>query len=277
MLRYHSLIMAVRAVLFDLGDTLIFQAHQPDPAVLFPASAARVQPLLDKWNVRLSVDLATLLAEVYRAVEIAQPVRRARELEVDGAFITQGALASHGIELSAGQAEALWQASDAGLTSWGAQVYPDTLDTLARLRAAAIPTALVSNSWAKSGQLRASLANLGIGDDLLPIIVTSADLMRPKPRPEPFERALALLSVSARDAVFVGDVLDADIRGAKVLGMTTVWKLNGRHEVDPEPEADFMIHDLWELFTLDLLPAPAGAAVSQESLTPHEDDNADRY
>lgn len=269
--------MTVRAVLFDLGDTLIFQAHQPDPSVLFPICARRVQPLLDEWNVRLSIDLAALLTEIYRAVEVAQPVRRARDLEVDGAFITQGALASHGVDLSARQAEALWQASDTGLASWGAQVYPDTLDTLARLRAAAIPMALVSNSWAKSGQMRLSLANLGIGDDLLPVIVTSSDLMRPKPRPEPFERALAQLGVAASDAVFVGDILDVDIRGAKALGMTTVWKLNGRHEVDPEPEADYMIHDLWELFTLDVLPASSSAALPQESLTPHEDDNADRY
>jgi HAD superfamily hydrolase (TIGR01509 family) len=269
--------MAVRAVLFDLGDTLIFQAHAPDPRALFPPIAARIQPLLDEWRVKLPFDLASLLEEIFRAVEIAQPARRARELEVDGAFITQGALAAHGVELSATQAEAFWHASDSGLASWGAQLYPDTLDTLARLHAAAVPAALVSNSWAKAPQMRASLATLGIADDVLPVIVTSSDVMRPKPRPEPFERALALLAVDARDALFVGDVLDVDIRGAKALGMTTVWKLNGRHEVDPEPEADYMVHDLWELFTLGILPPTSSAALPQESLTPHEDQNADRY
>ncbi len=58
--------------------------------------------------------------------------------------------------------------------------------------------------------------------------------------------------------------------------MTTVWKLNGRQEVPPEPEADFMIHDLWELFTLGLLPK-SGAATSNQSPMPHEDGNAGRY
>ncbi len=59
--------------------------------------------------------------------------------------------------------------------------------------------------------------------------------------------------------------------------MTTVWKLNGRHQVLPAPEADFAIHDLWELFTLGLLPAELSTAPQQQSLTPHEDDNAGRY
>ena len=63
---------------------------------------------------------------------------------------------------------------------------------------------------------------------------------------------------------------------AKALGMATVWKLNGRHEVPPAPEADFMIHNLLELFTLGLLPEASAAALS-ESPMPHEDDNAGRY
>lgn len=269
--------MPVRAVLFDLGDTLIFQAHAPDRAALFSSMASQVQPLLDSWNVRLPVDLATLLSDISRATETAQPARRARGLEVDGAFIARGALASHGIDVSEEQSQELWRASDVGLAAWGAQTYPDTIDTLVRLHALTTPAGLVSNTPSYSDMVRRSLGVAGIGIDLLPVIVTSADMLRPKPRPEPFERALEQLGVAARDAAFVGDDLEADVRGAKALGMTTVWKLNGRHEVDPEPEADFMIHDLWELFTLGLLPSEAGAAASQESLTPHEDANADRY
>lgn len=276
MARYH-VAMAVRAVLFDLGDTLIFQAHAPDLKVLFSSMAEQVQPVLDSWGVALPIDLPTLLNQISRAVETAQPGRRERGLEVDGAFISRGALSAHGIDVSEEQATTFWQATDVGLSAWGAQTYPDTLDTLSKLRALAIPAALVSNSLSTSAMVRRSLGALGITDEMLPIIVTSSDLMRPKPRPEPFEGALAQLGVAASDAVFVGDILDVDIRGAKAVGMTTVWKLNGRHEVDPEPEADYMIHDLWELFTLDMLPATSSAALPQESLTPHEDQNAGRY
>lgn len=269
--------MAVRAVLFDLGDTLIFQAHAPDRDKLFATMAGQVAPILDAWGLSPPIDLSTLLSDVSRATETAQPARRARGLEVDGAFITRGALASYGIDVSEEQARELWRASEVGLMAWGAQLYPDTIDTLTRMRALGTPAALVSNTPSYSEMVRRSLDAAGIGDELLPVIVTSADVMRPKPRPEPFERALELLAIDAAEAVFVGDSLEADVRGAKALGLTTVWKLNGRHEVDPQPEADFMIHDLWELFTLDLLPAGAGAALSRESLTPHEDANADRY
>lgn len=267
--------MVVRAVLFDLGDTLIFQAHQPDPQALFTAMAKHVQPVLDAWKVLLPVDLPTMLNEIYRAVEIAQPGRRARGLEVDGAFIARGALASYGIEVSTEQADDFWRATDVGLAAWGAQLYPDTIDTLSRLRALAVPVALVSNTWSKSEAVRNSLMTVGITDDLLPIIVTSADLMRPKPDPAPFLRALEELHIVPTDAAFVGDDLEADVRGANALGMTTIWKLNGRHELPPAAEADYSIHDLWELFTLDLL---ADAAPAQPpSPMPHEDENADRY
>ena len=269
--------MTVRAVLFDLGDTLIFQAHAPDPKVLFPAMADRVRPLLAAWNAAPAVDLAALLHEVSLAVDAAQPGRRERGLEVDGAFIARGALATYGIELTEEQSKAFWHATDVGLIAWGAQTYPDTTDTLSKLFALGVPAALVSNSVATSGMVRGSLASFGIGEELLPVVVTSADVMRPKPRPEPFERALEALGLAAADALFVGDDLEADIKGAKALGMTTVWKLNGRHDGPAAAEADHSIHDLWELFTLGLLPEGAQAAIRQESLMPHEDGNADRY
>ena len=52
--------------------------------------------------------------------------------------------------------------------------------------------------------------------------------------------------------------------GAKALGMATVWKLNGRQKVAPAPEADFMIHDLWELSTPGLLPKSSAAGFERE-------------
>jgi HAD superfamily hydrolase (TIGR01509 family) len=268
--------MPIRAVLFDLGDTLIFQAHEPDPERLYALMAEQIDPLLRSWGVG-SFDTQALLTELFHAIEAAQPLRRAQGYEVDAAFIARGALASHSVEVSAEQAAAFWRACAVDLRAWGWQLYPDTLDTLRRVRALGLRTALVSNSFYTSDVRRPLLNDLGLSEDLFDAFVLSSDLMRPKPRPEPFERALDAIGVLASVAVFVGDSLDADVRGAKAVGMTTVWKLNGRHEVPPEPEADYAIHDLWELFTLGLLPAETSAALPQQSLMPHEDSNADRY
>ena len=129
--------------------------------------------------------------------------------------------------------------------------------------------------WFKADTVRGQLASVTITEELLPVIVTSADLMHVKPHPTPFLRALEALSVDPAGAAFVGDSLEADVRGAKALRMTTVWKLNGRYDVPPAPEVDYAIHDLWELFTLDLLPDAADARTP--SPMPHQDDNAGRY
>lgn len=266
--------MAVRAVLFDFGNTLIFQAHRPDETALYGAMAAQVGPLLQEWDA--DIDAAALLPELFQAIEEAQTDRRPRGLEVDGPFVTRGALSAHGFEATADQAERFWKATAVGLPLWGWQLFPDTLDTLRKLRALPMRIGLVSNSYYTSDVRVPLLHKLGLTVDLFDAFVFSADLMRPKPRPEPFQRALDLLDVRAEEAVFVGDVLDVDIAGAKALGMATVWKLNGRQEVPPEPNADYMIHDLWELFTLGLVPG-VGAAAQSPSPTPHSDKNADRY
>ena len=266
--------MAIRAVLFDLGDTLILQAHDPDEDALYSAMAAQVAPLLRQWEAKL--DAFALLRDLYRAVEEAQSERRSRGLEVDGPFVTRGALAEHGFDATPEQAEMLWNASAVGLPLWGWQLFPDTLDTLRKLRDMPVAVGLVSNSYYTADTRVPLLHKLDLPEDMFDAFVFSADVMRPKPRPEPFQRALDLLDVRAEDSVFVGDVFDVDIVGAKALGMTTVWKLNGRQEVPPAPEADFMIHDLWELFTLGLLPEGSAAAANQSPM-PHEDGNAGRY
>jgi hypothetical protein len=59
--------------------------------------------------------------------------------------------------------------------------------------------------------------------------------------------------------------------------MRTVWKLNGRYDVRPCPDADYAIHDLGELLALPLVQRGVRPVATAESLTPHEDGNAERY
>ena len=55
------------------------------------------------------------------------------------------------------------------------------------------------------------------------VVVVSGAVNKRKPSPEIFEEALTKLGVSAENAVFVGDTVDADIEGAKSAGMKTVY------------------------------------------------------
>ena len=57
---------------------------------------------------------------------------------------------------------------------------------------------------------------------------------RRKPGAEIFERALEALGVRAEAALFVGDRLYEDVRGASELGMTTVQALWFRADDHPE-------------------------------------------
>jgi putative hydrolase of the HAD superfamily len=60
-------------------------------------------------------------------------------------------------------------------------------------------------------------------DTLFDVIVVSGAVNKRKPSPEIFEGALKLVGVSAEETVFVGDTIDADIEGAKGVGMKAVY------------------------------------------------------
>jgi len=55
------------------------------------------------------------------------------------------------------------------------------------------------------------------------VVMISGEINRRKPSPEIFRRALKALGVEAQRAVFVGDMLDLDVRGPQSVGMKTVF------------------------------------------------------
>jgi putative hydrolase of the HAD superfamily len=83
-------------------------------------------------------------------------------------------------------------------------------------------------------------------DKLFDAIVVSGAVNKRKPSPEIFECTLKALGVSASETVFVGDTLDADIEGAKAVGMKAVY-IQRRHEKAGEVCPDQTIKNLREL------------------------------
>lgn len=69
-------------------------------------------------------------------------------------------------------------------------------------------------------------------------VITSASLRIRKPRPEIFTRTLSDLAVKPFDTVFVGDSLEADISGARRVGMRSIHVLRkpieAAHQAEPE-------------------------------------------
>jgi len=126
--------------------------------------------------------------------------------------------------------------------SW--QLYPDTIQTLNQLSQEGYPMGLVSNAksdWA----VRAIVERRDIGR-FLKSIVTSAAVKIRKPRPEIFTQALRALNVKPSDSVFVGDSVEADVAGAKSMGMRSIHVLRKPIESTHPPRPDATVTSLTE-------------------------------
>jgi REG-2-like HAD superfamily hydrolase len=101
-------------------------------------------------------------------------------------------------------------------TGW--RLYPDVMETLAALRRAGLPLAVVSN-WDPG--LEGLLGRLGVRDAFAAVI-SSADVGIAKPDPRIFHLAAAALGVSPALAAHVGDLFEYDVVGARAAGMLPV-------------------------------------------------------
>lgn len=265
-----------RALLFDLEGTLWFQGLPPDRRRLQAEAARRIGPFLRRRGLVGRVDAISLVGDIWAAVEeaLADPPRSLRQPQ--GSFIVQGAFGVLDIDLSPEEGTEVWSALHVPAEAAGWELYPDTLQVLSNLRERGLALAAVVNSPYSADLLRRDLATHGIGR-FFDAVICSCEVGYLKPHAAPFERALRALCARPSDAAMVGDSLDEDVRPAHALGMTTVWKRNGRHGERVVPEATYVIDDLSEMLWLPFLPGWQEVRRPAESPTPHEDGNANRY
>lgn len=118
------------------------------------------------------------------------------------------------------------------------------------LRDRGLKTGLVSNAWDPRWLLERDLEEMGLLSRL-DAIVFSSDVGVRKPRPEIFYRALDELGVDPARSIFVGDRLEADIRGAADLGMTTVQAMWFRAEESEDgAEADYRAFTMFDVLNV---------------------------
>jgi putative hydrolase of the HAD superfamily len=97
---------------------------------------------------------------------------------------------------------------------------------------------VVSNAFDPAWLLHRDLERAGIAERV-DFAVFSSEVGKRKPHAAIFERALEELGVAAGEALFVGDRLYEDVRGAGELGMTTVqalWFRADEHADGGEPD-----------------------------------------
>ncbi len=86
-------------------------------------------------------------------------------------------------------------------------------------------------------------------EKLFDVVIVSAAVNKRKPSPEIFENTAKKLGVPPLETVFVGDTRDADVDGAKAVGMKSVYILR-RDEKETRFVPDKMIKSLSELISI---------------------------
>jgi HAD superfamily hydrolase (TIGR01549 family) len=265
-------------VIFDLGKTLWFEARPPARDEIWRLEADALRPLVARWGLPIDGQLESIVESIWVAYETAWEIEteRVTHRDPDLPFLIKGALASRDLTISDEQADAWWRRSWIPVRYFGYQLYPDALDVLRELRDLGIRIAVNSNRACTADMLWPDLEDFGLAP-YVDVAVCSGDTGYVKPHPSTFELALRQIDVPAAHTLVVGDTCERDCAGAKALGMRTVLKLNGRYDAPPCNAADYSIHDLAELLALPVLDRRRRPLVTTESLTPHEDANADRY
>jgi HAD superfamily hydrolase (TIGR01662 family) len=256
-------VTAIKAVFFDLGDTLWHLPHMPPPETIRGETMRRVGGLVQSWGYEMSGDRRMLGRDIRYAIEGA--TREAFHgdcIEPDYAALCQTAAANHGLELTAEQGAELWETWNLGGLFLGRELFPDVTETLAELRRRGYRLAAVTNRGYGGPKFWEEVRKFGL-DKMLEEIAVSCDVGYLKPHRRIYEHALSKMGMGPEESVMVGDNMRADVEGSKGLGMTAVWRRPLLDEpaeaTEDEPEVsgpvqpDYTIREISELLELPIL------------------------
>jgi putative hydrolase of the HAD superfamily len=229
----------LRAVFVDVGDTLV-HLDRPWEEVF----QTNLQALYNHLSKRgLSADSEKFAERFVRVFNDASSRADLFKIEIPMEEIISKAVKKFGLRLEGDMAtRAMIDFFGPEIESW--QTYPDTLQTLTELERSGYMMGVISNAksdWAVNAILRRR--ELG---RFFRTVVTSAALKIRKPRVEIFKRALDDLDVEPSDAVFIGDSVQADVSGAKNMGMYSIHVLRRPVEGSPLTRPDATVTSLAE-------------------------------
>ncbi len=195
--------MSLKAVLFDAGNTLLFL----DYGRLAPAVG-------EATGVALTAErLRAVAGEAARSLERRDGTDRERASRyLEAIFRLAGVPAAQGETvrdtlLALHREKHLWGAMD-----------PRTPAALARLREAGYRLGVISNS---DGRVVEGLGAVGLVG-WFELVIDSADVGVEKPDPRIFGIALERLGLAAHEALYVGDIYEVDVVGARAAGLDVI-------------------------------------------------------
>ncbi len=214
----------LKAVLFDLDHTLIDWDHADPWEDYHYERLAAVLEYLRVQGYKLNGTTAEMLLDAFStalgtAWESSRETFIAPQLIdcVHQALVSSG-VPEHRIDIAAVMEVYDWQPRP------GERAYPDALDVLPQLATTGVTLGIITNASQPMTYRDRELRAFDLFDWFPQCRVSAADVGYVKPHRAIFDHALHLLGLQPHEAVYVGDNLEADIRGAQGVGMYGVWR-----------------------------------------------------
>lgn len=227
----------IRAVLFDLYDTLLY-LNAPAVAETRRQLAARAGVDQDAW------------ATLWRENVLDRMLGKLGGLEDELRTMLQQLGAAPSPEL-------IRELAETETAGWASAVtlYPETIPTLTALRARGLKLGLISNCSAQAGDV---LARIGLAE-YFDALSLSCEVRAMKPDPAIYHHAALALRVPLTESMFVADGAFTELDAAKALGMVAV-KIEQAHQSGDYGTSTSFDHQITQLTeVLGLLDAPAGS------------------
>jgi len=231
----------IKAVVFDYGGTLV-RSEKPWDEV-WPRAILTTYRYLKRRGLRMSYNdyLAVNkgIFDRYAELETAEQrdiSDRLKYLDLTSRLFP-GASKAKRLALATGATDTFWLVANSNFVLRdGAKRCLDELESMG------IKLGMISNHHDGSSLMR-SLRRCRIGPLFNPIVVSEKVNVR-KPNPEIFRLCLSAMKVRPNQAIYVGDVPEFDVAGAKATGMSSI--LIGDKGGDG-PAPDFVVNEMEEI------------------------------
>ena len=207
--------VSIKAVLFDVLGTLVY-LDEPGPHLRRELAKRQIQVGEEQAAAAIGAEIAYYLAH-HMDGSTEDGLEDLRDRCADEILRTLGLPDEHHADVRAAMLDALVFTP-----------FDDVVPALTELRERGV-TVVAASNWDCS--LVEAMARIGLGE-LLDGAVSSAVAGAAKPDPAVFEAALRVAGCQPDEALFVGDSLENDVRGAEAAGIRAV--LVARNGAPPE-------------------------------------------
>tara|TARA_B100000029_G_scaffold469650_2_gene507713 strand:- start:7840 stop:8523 length:684 start_codon:yes stop_codon:yes gene_type:complete len=216
----------IKAIIFDLDNTLLDFMNMKKLAI-----TAAIDSMVEAGLNVVPSDAYKKIIDLYELggwenQEILNEFLKEVSGEVDYKFLAAGIVAYR-------------RARDAALT-----LYPGVQKTLIILSKMGLKLAIVSDAPRREAWLRICYLNL---HNFFDLVLTFDDIGERKPSPKGFKMALNTFNISPSEVLMVGDWPDRDMKGAKKLGIKTIFAKYGDTFGTIESGADWEAENIFEI------------------------------